>query len=81
MEFVSFEDTTALYETTLFPEVYRKFCSMLTHDRPYVLRGKVEEDFGAVTLTVSDLRFLDRPISQTTQRPMTRRDSGPRGSR
>jgi hypothetical protein len=31
---------------------------MLSRTRPYVLRGKVEEDFGAVTLTVSDLRFL-----------------------
>ena len=58
MEFVSFEDTTALYETTLFPDAYRKFCHMLSYTRPYVLRGKVEEDLGAVTLTVSDLRFL-----------------------
>ncbi len=58
MEFVSFEDTTALYETTFFPEAYRRFCHMLSHTRPYVLKGKVEEDFGAVTVTVSDLRFL-----------------------
>jgi error-prone DNA polymerase len=60
MEFVSFEDTTAIYETTLFPDVYRRFCYMLTHARPYILRGTVEEEFGAVTLTVSDIRFLDR---------------------
>jgi error-prone DNA polymerase len=63
MEFVSFEDTTALYETTLFPETYARFCHMLSHRRPYVLRGKVEEDFGAITLTVNDVRFLDRPQS------------------
>jgi hypothetical protein len=31
---------------------------MFSYTRPYVLRGKVEEDFGAVTLTVRDLRFL-----------------------
>ncbi len=61
MEFVSFEDTTALYETTLFPVTYRRFCSILSHERPYVLRGKVEEDFGAITMTVSHVRFLDRP--------------------
>ncbi|MFQ5670786.1 MAG: DNA polymerase III subunit alpha [Acidobacteriota bacterium] len=59
MEFVSFEDTTALYEATFFPTIYRKFCRMLTHTRPYLLRGRVEEDFGAVTLTVENLRFLD----------------------
>ncbi len=58
MEFISFEDTTALYETTLFPETYRRFCHMLSRTRPYVLRGKVEEEFGAVTLTVADVRFL-----------------------
>ncbi len=61
MEFVSFEDTTALYETTLFPEAYRKFRHMLSHTRPYILKGKVEEDFGAFTLTVTDLKFLDLP--------------------
>jgi len=43
MEFVSFEDTTALYETTFFPEAYGKFCHMLSYTRPYVLKGKVEE--------------------------------------
>ncbi|HXI03275.1 MAG TPA: DNA polymerase III subunit alpha, partial [Candidatus Saccharimonadales bacterium] len=60
MEFVSFEDTTALYETTFFPEAYAKFCHMLSYTRPYVLRGKVEEDFGAISLTVSGLGFLGR---------------------
>jgi error-prone DNA polymerase len=58
MEFVSFEDTTALYEATFFPGAYRRFCHMLSHTRPYVLRGKVEEDFGSISMTVSDLRFL-----------------------
>lgn len=60
MEFVSFEDTTALYETTFFPEAYRKFCHMLSYTRPYVLKGKVEEDFGSVTMNVSELEFLGR---------------------
>ena len=58
MEFISFEDTSALYETTFFPETYARFCHMLNRSRPYVLRGLVEEDYGAVTLTVDDVRFL-----------------------
>lgn len=61
MEFLSFEDTTAIYETTFFPEAYRKFCSLIDHDRPYLLSGKVEEDFGAVSLTVEHVRFLEPP--------------------
>ncbi len=59
MEFLSFEDTTALYETTFFPRVYARFCHMMTRVRPYVLTGRVEEDFGALSLNVSDVRFLD----------------------
>ena len=59
MEFVSFEDTTAIYETTFFPRPYERFCGMLTTARPYVLKGRVEEDFGALTLTVEEVAFLD----------------------
>jgi len=58
MEFISFEDTSALYETTFFPQTYARFCHMLNRSRPYVLSGLVEEDFGAVTLTVDNVRFL-----------------------
>jgi error-prone DNA polymerase len=58
MEFISFEDTSALYETTFFPQTYARFCHMLNRSRPYLLSGLVEEDFGAVTLTVDSVRFL-----------------------
>ena len=58
MEFLSFEDTTALYETTFFPRTYARFCHMMCHDRPYIVEGKVEEDFGAFTLTVNEVALL-----------------------
>jgi error-prone DNA polymerase len=58
MEFISFEDTTALYETTFFPQAYARFCHIMCRSRPYVLAGLVEEDFGAVSLTVDSIRFL-----------------------
>src|SRR5207249_2698519 len=64
MEFLSFEDTTALYETTFFPRTYASFCHMMTKVRPYLLTGRVEEDFGAVSLNVSDVRFLDEDDRQ-----------------
>ena len=60
MKFVSFEDTTGLYETVFFPKMYNRFCYMLNEMRPYILKGKVEEDFGSITLTVTWIRFLDR---------------------
>jgi error-prone DNA polymerase len=60
MEFVSFEDTTALYETVFFPRAYERFCRMLTTARPYVLRGKIEEEFGVASLQVEEVEFLRR---------------------
>jgi error-prone DNA polymerase len=52
MEFLTFEDETGIVETTFFPEAYGRFCHMIDRNRPYLLTGKVEEDWGAVTLTV-----------------------------
>ncbi len=52
MEFLTFEDETGLVEATFFPQTYRRFCHLLDRERPYLLSGKVEEDWGAVTLTV-----------------------------
>jgi error-prone DNA polymerase len=58
MEFVSFEDTSALYETVFFPEAYARFCHILNRSRPYVLTGTVQEEFGVVTLVVDSVRLL-----------------------
>ncbi len=57
-EFVTFEDLTGLIETVVFPRVYARFGHVLTNSRPFRLFGLVEEDFGAVTLTVEGVRFL-----------------------
>jgi error-prone DNA polymerase len=58
MEFVSFEDTTALYDATVFPDAYRRYYHLLSSDRPYLLEGLIEEDFGTVTLTVHHVQCL-----------------------
>ncbi|GAB6907640.1 hypothetical protein DESC_240083 [Desulfosarcina cetonica] len=50
MQFLAFENDTGIVDTTFFPVTYRRFCLML--DR-YLLEGKVEADWGAVTLTVN----------------------------
>jgi error-prone DNA polymerase len=62
MEFITLEDHTALYDATLFPEVYRRCCHLLSSNRAYVIRGLVEETFRVVTLTVIDLS----PLESTT---------------
>ena len=58
MEFLSFEDTTALYETTFFPRAYRRFCSMISRTRPYLLTGRVEQNYGVVSINVDGVRPL-----------------------
>jgi DNA polymerase-3 subunit alpha/error-prone DNA polymerase len=52
MEFLTFEDETGLFETTFFPKVYARFCHQMDRGRPYLLYGVVDENWGAVTLTV-----------------------------
>ncbi len=49
MKFMTLEDTTATFEVTLFPRVYKQFGHLL-HDRgPYIIRGRVEREDNSVT--------------------------------
>jgi len=52
MKFATFEDETGIYEAVIFPDVYHRYCHMFSTERPYILRGRVEEDRGAITLTI-----------------------------
>jgi error-prone DNA polymerase len=61
MEFLTFEDESGTVEATFFPETYRRFCHMIDHGRPYLLSGRVEENWGAATLTVQRVVALGRP--------------------
>jgi DNA polymerase III alpha subunit len=60
MEFATFDDGYGLIETVLFPDVYRERSHVLFDEGPFILRGKVEEEFGAITLTVTHLDRLTR---------------------
>jgi DNA-directed DNA polymerase III PolC len=73
MEFITLEDTTALYDATLFPEVYRRCHQLLASNQPYVMHGLVEEEFGVVTLTVFDLRLLESAQTEASHRQTPRK--------
>ena len=64
MEFVTFEDTTATFETTFFPKAYERFCRKFDRNRPCLLRGKVEEEFGVATLNVQWMGTIDKAVSR-----------------
>jgi DNA polymerase-3 subunit alpha/error-prone DNA polymerase len=44
MEFISFEDDTAIFEAVLFPDTYMKYLDILDETTPFLIRGKVEND-------------------------------------
>ena len=83
MEFATFDDGDGLIETVLFPDVYRERGHVLFDQGPFIFRGKVEEEFGTVTLTVTHLDRLERMLAKlaarTPARPPGR--TGPSGSR
>jgi DNA polymerase III alpha subunit len=60
MQFATFDDGSGLIETVLFPDVHRARGHVLFDQGPFVFRGKVEEEFGAISLTVTHLDRLDR---------------------
>jgi DNA-directed DNA polymerase III PolC len=60
MEFVTFDDGHGLIEAVLFPGIYRERGHVLFDQGPFIFRGKVEEEFGAVTLTITHLDRLER---------------------
>jgi len=56
MEFVSFEDETAIFEAVLFPDAYKRFRHLLFEESPLWVEGLVEKDRGAVTLTIESIK-------------------------
>ena len=65
MEFMTLEDQTGMYDATLFPTTYRRYCHLLNTNPAYMLTGLVEEHFSTVTLTVKELELLTIHCTQT----------------
>ena len=61
MEFLTFEDETGIMETTFFPATYRRSAHLLHTGGVYLLSGLVDEDYGAVTLTVEHVQAIKNP--------------------
>jgi len=52
MKFLTFEDETGVVETIFFPKPYALFCHTLDYGKPYLLFGKLDTNWGALTLTI-----------------------------
>jgi hypothetical protein len=66
MEFVSLENTTAIFETNLFPQAFRRYAHLIDLNEPFLLRGRITDGHGCVTLNVThvDTRLFYK-ISKT----------------
>ncbi|MDR2210264.1 MAG: hypothetical protein LBO65_02175 [Spirochaetaceae bacterium] len=58
MSFLTFEDGTALYETVIFPQVYDRYNSLLFDQIPLLVRGKVCEEWGALSIEVEKVERI-----------------------
>ena len=64
MEFLTLEDETDIYECVLFPEAFRKYGDLLLWENLFILRGKVEESFGVISVTIEKLGSLSAMIKK-----------------
>lgn len=55
MKFLTLEDFTAIYEVTLFPDVYQKEGAKLRGRGPYLIQGLVENDHQGITITAEKI--------------------------
>ncbi len=59
MVFVTFSDRTGRCEVIFFPRVYRRVARELASGRgPFVIRGRVESEFGVESLIAGDVKLL-----------------------
>jgi DNA polymerase III alpha subunit len=64
MEFATFDDGYGLIETVLFPRVFRERGHVLFDQGPFIFRGKVDEEFGAITVAITGLDRLERMVKK-----------------
>jgi len=63
MIFVSFEDEKNIYETVLFPAAFARFYSLLDDGWAFLVYGRVQNDLGALAISVEKLVTVSRRAS------------------
>jgi DNA polymerase III alpha subunit len=64
MIFVSFEDERAIFETVLFPDAFNRYYPMLDDGWAFLIYGRVEDDLGAVAVSVERLVMVSRRMGE-----------------
>jgi DNA polymerase III alpha subunit len=66
MIFVSFEDELAIFETVFFPRSFALFYPQLDDGWAFLVHGRVEDDLGAVSISVEKLLTVSRKSGEQT---------------
>ena len=69
MKFMTIEDKFGTMEIVLFPDAYQKFGDRICSYGPYLIRGTVEGQYRALTITAEDVAVLDDPTCDSRRTP------------
>ncbi len=58
MCFLTFEDETGLFETVMFPELFKRRIAEVDRGRPFIAQGSVASEMGATCLNLAELKRL-----------------------
>jgi DNA polymerase III alpha subunit len=68
MIFVSFEDEQSIFETVLFPDAFERFYPLLDDGWAFLIFGRVEDDLGALAISVERLVTISRRTGEAVAR-------------
>ncbi len=69
MIFVSFEDEESIFETVLFPDSFRRHYALLDDGWAFLIFGRIEEDLGALAISVERLETVSRRDLRAAEAP------------
>ncbi len=69
MIFVSFEDELSIFEAVLFPDAFNRFSPLLDDGWAFLIYGRVEDDLGAVAISVERLVMVSRKTGEAAEGP------------
>ena len=72
MEFITLEDETGMMEVTLFPVTYQKYGHLVTSRGPFLVEGKVEDQWGLRPLRFGALTVSAQRLEAVAPHPLVR---------
>jgi len=79
MLFLTLDDGTGLAECTLFPDAYARAQPRLAGAGPFTATGRVESQYGAVTVNVETVEPWDARSGDQRRQVLVGRDARPAG--